>query len=178
MADKMNPIRPTDDDARALARGLLADARHGALGVIADGAPMVTRVAVGTAPDGTPVSLVSDLSAHTQALQSNPACSLLVGEPGTKGDPLTHSRLTLQARADFLRHGAPGHRELAAHYLQTHPKAQLYIGFADFSFLRLTVCRAFLNGGFGKAFHLGLADLDLTTQSPNRLTKNEKRPDH
>ncbi|RBI84023.1 pyridoxamine 5-phosphate oxidase [Rhodosalinus halophilus] len=155
------PIRETDDEARALARQLIAAARHGALAVRdpESGHPVVSRVAVATDPEGRPVSLVSDLSHHTQALKADPACSLLLGEPGPRGDPLTHPRITLIATARFLRHGAPGHADLAAHYLTQQPKAQLYIGFADFSFLRFEVSRALLNGGFGKAYMLQPADL-------------------
>lgn len=159
-------IRPTDDEARALARSLIDSARFGALGVAEaeTGWPLVARVAVGTSPDGQPLSLVSDLAHHTRALQANPACSLLLGEPGGKGDPLTHPRLTLQATARFLRHGQDGHKELAAHYLRDHPKAKLYIGFADFSFVLFDVTRAYLNGGFGKAFTLTPGDLGLSAR--------------
>ena len=156
-----SPIRPTDGEARALARRLLHEARFGALGVIEPetGAPMVTRVAVGTDAAGRPVSLVSDLSAHTGALRANPACSLLVGEPGARGDPLTHPRLTLQARAHFLRKGEAGHEALRAGWLESHPKSRLYIDFADFSFVVLEVQAGHLNGGFGKAYRLGPGDL-------------------
>jgi len=155
-----NPIRPTDDEARALAGDLMAKARFAALGVITEtGTPLVTRVAFGLDPDGGPISLVSSLSGHTRALVGNPACSLLVGEPGDKGDPLTHPRLSLICRASFLRHGEEGHAELAAHYLRDHPKAKLYIGFADFAFVRFQITEAHLNGGFGKAFHLNAGDL-------------------
>lgn len=158
---KQDPIRPTDTDARALARSLIDTATFGGIGVIDPDSqtPMVSRIAIGTAPDGTPVTLISDLSAHTKALKANPACSLLLGEPGDKGDPLTHPRLTLQAQASFLRHGAPGHADLRAHYLASHPKSKLYIDFADFSFVRFTVQSALLNGGFGQAFRLSPADL-------------------
>ncbi|MBR9650623.1 HugZ family protein [Thalassovita aquimarina] len=158
-------IRPTDDEARALARSLIDAARFGALGVTEaeTGLPLVARVAVGTSPAGRPLSLVSDLAHHTRALQANPACSLLPGEPGQKGDPLIHPRLTLQATARFLRHGQDGHEDLAAHYLQGHPKAKLYIGFADFSFVLFEVTRAYLNGGFGKAFTLTPSDLGLSS---------------
>ncbi len=156
-----SPIRPTDDEARSLARGLIASARYGALGVTEPetGAPMVTRVAVGTDDGGRPASLVSDLSHHTRALRANPACSLLVGEPGGRGDPLTHPRLTLQARASFVRAGDPGHAALRARWLADHPKSKLYIDFGDFSFVVFAVERAYLNGGFGKAFHLTAEDL-------------------
>ncbi|SEP77747.1 HugZ family protein [Thalassovita taeanensis] len=154
-------IRPTDDQARALARQLIDTARFGALAVTeaGTGLPLVSRVAVGTAPDGQPLLLVSDLAHHTRALKENPACALLLGEPGPRGDPLTHPRLTLQADAQFLRHGSPGHGEMAAHYLRDHPKAKLYIGFTDFSFALLKVHLAYLNGGFGRAFTLTPADL-------------------
>ncbi len=155
-----SPIRPTDDQARALASDLMAKARFAALGVIAEtGTPLVTRVAFGLDPENRPISLVSSLAIHTGALMANPNCSLLVGEPGDKGDPLTHPRLSLICRASFLRHGEHGHAELAAHYLRDHPKAKLYIGFADFAFVRFQVSEAHLNGGFGKAFHLTSDDL-------------------
>ncbi len=155
-----DPIRPTDAEARALACDLIQTARFGALAVTdGDGLPMVTRIASVPGLDGLPLSLVSDLSAHTQALKSNPACALMLGEPGDKGDPLTHPRLSLQATASFIRHGDPAHADTAAHYLSLYPKAKLYIGFGDFSFLHFTVTRAFLNGGFGKAFVLSADDL-------------------
>ena len=161
MTDKIDPIRPTDDEARALARRLMADARHGALGVRDPdtGAPSVSRVAVVPGPDGWPLSLMSDLSHHTRALQADPVASLLLGEPGNKGDPLTWPRITLSVRASFVRHGDAEHATLTSHYLAHQPKAQLYIGFADFSLVHLTVTGAALNGGFGKAYSLAPGDL-------------------
>lgn len=156
-----SPIRPTDDEARGLARSLVAGARHGALGVLDpdSGVPVVTRIAVVPGPDGTPLALVSDLSNHTRALRADPACSLLVGEPGAKGDPLTHPRLTIQARAAFVARDGDDHARLRGHYLARQPKAKLYIDFGDFSLVRLVPTGAFLNGGFGKAFVLTPEDL-------------------
>ncbi|MCA8884571.1 MAG: pyridoxamine 5'-phosphate oxidase family protein [Rhodobacteraceae bacterium] len=162
MADT-TPIRPTDDAARVLARQLLAAVRFAALGVLnaETGLPEVTRIALVPGPDGAPLSLVSDLSAHTRALRARPDASLLVGEAGDRGDPLTHPRLTLTCRAAFTEHRAPGFMPLRAHYLALVPKAKLYIDFTDFAFVRFGVTRAALNGGFGKAFHLTVADLGL-----------------
>ena len=163
-----SPIRPTDDDARLMARELIENARLGALGVRdpETGAPMVSRVAVATDADGSPVTLISDLSHHTRALKADPVCSILLGEPGTKGDPLNHPRLTLQARAEFLRHGEDGHADLRARYLSIHPKAKLYIDFADFAFARLCPTAAYLNGGFGKAFVLTADDIAPRSGDP------------
>ncbi|MCB4456113.1 HugZ family pyridoxamine 5'-phosphate oxidase [Leisingera sp. McT4-56] len=154
------PIRPTDDEARALARSLMAEARFAALGVMLEaGQPLVTRVAFALDPQGDPLSLISDLAQHTQALRQHPACSLMVGEPGAKGDALTHPRLSLMAAAEFVPRQDPEHAALAAGYLRQHPKAKLYLQFADFSFVRFRITAAHLNGGFGKAFHLAAADL-------------------
>jgi len=158
---KESTLRPADEEARGIARDLLSAARFGALAVVhpASGAPFVTRVALGLAEDGGLISLVSTLSQHTGALQENPNCSLLVGEPGEKGDPLTHARLTVQCAAKFVDKADASYMDLRAHYLLTHPKAKLYIDFADFRFVRFQVKEAFLNGGFGFACELTAADL-------------------
>lgn len=158
-----DPIRPTDDKARALARGLIADADSAALGVIEPSTrtPMVTRIAMARDETGLPMTLVSDLSLHTRALAENPACSLLLGQPGAKGDPLTHPRLTLQCSARFADRGGEMHNRLRALYLAQQPKAKLYVDFGDFRLLRFAVTRAFLNGGFGKAYVLETGDLSI-----------------
>lgn len=156
-----DPIRPTDDTARAMARDLLDTAHFAALGVIdpESGAPFLSRIALACDPQGQPVSLISSLSAHARALTANPAASLLVGEPQDRGDPLTHPRLTVQARARTVARDDPGFDALRAHYLAERPKSKLYIDFGDFYFVRFEVQAGFLNGGFGKAFRLTPADL-------------------
>lgn len=152
-------LRPTDAAARALARDLITRARFAALGVIdpATGFPMVTRVAIGCDAAGAPVTFISTLSAHTRALQADPRASLLLGEPGPKGDPLTHPRLTLLATACRIDGRDAG---LTARWLRDHPKSRLYIDFGDFSFWRFTPQAGHLNGGFGRAFVLTPADLE------------------
>lgn len=161
MTDSPDPIRPTDDEARALARGLIAAARFGALGVIdpATGFPAVTRVALGPGPEGGLYTLVSGLSAHSRALRTDPRVSLLVGEPGPKGDPLTHPRLSLQAEAAALPPDDPRDAALRARWLADHPKAKLYIDLPDFFFVEFRLIAGALNGGFGRAFRLSAADL-------------------
>lgn len=156
----VNPIRPTDATAVELARLLLRNARWASLGVLdAAGFPSVTRVGFSLSSDGTPISLVSDLSSHTKALRSDKRCSLLVGRVGPKGDPLNQPRLTLKAAAGFIHKGTVEYQAMAPSYLSDHPKAKLYIDFADFSFVRFEVIEAALNGGFGKAYLLSKADL-------------------
>ncbi|WP_420860462.1 HugZ family protein [Algirhabdus cladophorae] len=154
-----NPIRPVDDDARALAVDLIAQAKFGALAVETTEGPMVSRIALAQIAGFGLVSLVSDLSHHTQALQHSPRVSLLVGEPGEKGDALTHPRLTIQAQAVRVEHDTDTFREIAHEYLERLPKSKLYIDFLDFVFLQFKPVQAHLNGGFGKAYVLQPSDL-------------------
>ncbi|WP_075997122.1 HugZ family protein [Salaquimonas pukyongi] len=157
-----NPIRETDGEARALARRLMADARYASIGVLEPetGMPLVSRVAVSVEVDGTPFILVSDLSTHSKALAQDGRSSLLFGEPGPKGDPLTHPRITVIGRMKKLDRNDTRHRERRNFWLKQHPKAKLYIDFGDFHFWRMEVERAHLNGGFGKAYVLTPQDIE------------------
>lgn len=155
---KQSPIRPVDEDARVLAAKMLSDATFAALAHLEPRSahPLVTRVGVAV-HDQVPIILISQLSAHTVALEADPRCSLLLGEPG-KGDPLAHPRMTLIGQAHRVSDNKD-HAVLRAAYLLKHPKAELYIDFADFAFWRIVPQRAALNGGFGKAYALEASDI-------------------
>lgn len=150
-----DPINPTTDDARQMAQNLLQSTRFAALAVTHrdQNTPYVARVAM-LWHDGALLTLISTLSLHTKALAANPACAALIGEPGDKGDPLTHPRMTLICTAREVNKSARKEAWLAA-----IPKAQLYYDFSDFKVYALSVSEAHLNGGFGKAFILGADDL-------------------
>jgi putative heme iron utilization protein len=155
-----DPVRPADDAARALARRLLGEARFAALATLEpdSGHPMASRAAVTLDADGAPLLLLSALSAHAAALEADPRCSLLVGEPGA-GDPLVHPRLTVSGRARRLERDGEAHRRVRERWLAAHPKAALYVDFGDFAFWRVAPERGSLNGGFGRAHRLDAADL-------------------
>ncbi len=161
MPTPKDPTRPADDEARALARTLLREATSAVLAVCEPGTglPLVSRIGFGLGPGGGGLSLVSDLSQHTAALRAAPDAGLMVGEPGPKGDPLTSPRLSLRARAAFVDADDPARPGLRDLWLATHPKAKLYVDFADFHFVRFAVSEAFLNGGFGRAYRLTAEDL-------------------
>lgn len=153
MANETSPFRALDEDARASLQSMLAET-HAALGVLDDtGAPSVSRIAF-LWLDGAAYSLISSLSDHTKALEADPRCSLLLGAPGERGDPLTHPRLTLSARAEIADKTA-----LRDAYLAKRPKAQLYYDFTDFRVIRFAFQHGVLNGGFGKAFRVTATDL-------------------
>jgi len=153
-------VAAADAEARALALSLM-QAQHAAL-AYSDAetqTPGISRIAFGLDPDGVPMALVSGLAPHTAALRAHPACAVMLGEPGEKGDPLTHPRLMIRARASFVAADDPQRAALRAHWLKGHPKATLYIDLPDFAFVRLVPQSALLNGGFGKAFRFAAADL-------------------
>lgn len=150
-----SPINDTTAEALQLAAELCGDARFASLGVLepGTGSPLVSRVAM-LWHEGAALLLVSDLTQHAQAMKTDPRVSLLIGEPGAKGDPLTHPRITVQGRGEAADKAA-----LRETWLAAHPKSKLYFDFADFRMLRVVPDIAYLNGGFGKAFHLTPADL-------------------
>jgi heme iron utilization protein len=156
---KTDPIRPTDAGARQLACTLLAEARSGALATAqADGHPFSSLTSLALDEDGTPLILISQLSAHTTHLMADPRAALLVSTT-CKGDPLAHPRMTLVVHAETVTPGTQDHARCRTRFLATQPKAALYIDFGDFRLVRLRVLRASLNGGFGKAYELTAADL-------------------
>lgn len=174
MTDKPSVIRETDDEARMLARRLLRSARYVALAVLEPegGYPSVSRVLLATDTDGSPVILVSALSAHTRALAQDRRVSLLAGEPG-KGDPLAHPRLTLSCLAETVERDGPVHQRLRARFIARHPKAKLYIDFPDFRFFRLIPQSASLNGGFGRAYLLPGEDFRITPEPTGDFSGRE-----
>src|SRR5215207_2327165 len=145
------PSQPPDFAPVATAKHLLRTIRAGALATLdAQGAfPFASLVTVATDLDGSPLLLISRLAAHTRNLEADPRASILLSQGG-KGDPLAHPRLTVMGRVE--RTGEPRAR---ARFLARHPKARLYADFADFSFWRLSIEGAYLNGGFARAMNLG-----------------------
>lgn len=161
MLSARDPVAPADDEARAVARALMTGARHAALAWIdpETGTPGISRIAFGLAPDNTPVTLISALAPHFAALRAHPVAAVMVGEPGAKGDPLTHPRLMLRVTAGFVDRSAHDHAALRDRWLADHPKSALYIDFADFMLVRLAAVSGLLNGGFARAYRLSADDL-------------------
>jgi putative heme iron utilization protein len=172
--EKQSVIRPTDEDARRLARTLLRGARFGAIAALQPetGHPLASRVLIGTDVDGVPVMLTSRLAAHTEAVLADPRCSLLVGEPG-KGDPLAWPRLTMVAEAERVQSDTESHSQMRDRFLRRHPKARLYVDFPDFSFFRLVPKWASLNGGFGKAYNIFATDLIISERLVDAISNQE-----
>ena len=153
------PPHSTNETAKALAeaQALLSAAPYAALAYFE---PETTRPAIGRISinliDGTLVTFISDLSAHTMGLKANSTCALMLGEIG-KGDGLASPRLSLTATAHAMPHDQ--REALTTEFLKNHPKAKLYASFADFNFYRFNVEKAAYYGGFGRAHNFSASDL-------------------
>jgi heme iron utilization protein len=132
-------VAAADDEARALAQAMLAAARFGALAWTdpETGTPGISRIGFGLDAAGVPLTLISALAPHEAALRS----------------------LMLRLQAQFVAADDPARAALRADWLKGHPKAALYVDFADFAFVRLVPQSALLNAGFAKAYRLQPADL-------------------
>jgi heme iron utilization protein len=160
MAKRPDPVQPATEDALALVRQLMA-LGHAALAWEDPdtGAPGISRIAFHRDPDEGLLTLVSGLASHFRALRDRPDCALMLGEVGAKGDPLTHPRLMIRARASFVTPDDPARPGIRDRWLAQNPKAALYIDLPDFAFVRLSPLSALLNGGFARAFHVAPSDL-------------------
>ena len=144
------PGLPEGYDPRVQAQQLLRTIRAGTLATLGrDGYPFASLVNVATGMDGSPLLLLSGLSAHTQNLDADPRASILLAAAG-KGDPLANPRLTVTGQAAKIE-DEPALETAKARFLSRHPKSALYADFGDFAFWRLAVAHGHLNGGFARA---------------------------
>ncbi len=151
MSDPERPV--VEFEPLAEAKRLLRGVRAGSLATLnASGDPFASLVTVATDHDGSPLILISQLSAHTRHLGGDGRCSLLLAEGG-EGDPLSHPRLTVTGVAAKVVDAAD-QRVARARFLARHPAASLYVDFGDFSFWRVALEQAHLNGGFARAARL------------------------
>jgi heme oxygenase (biliverdin-IX-beta and delta-forming) len=149
-----SPPEPDKFDAVGEAKLLLRTTRSVALATLVpdSGRPFATLVNIATAPDATPILLLSELAAHRRHLAADPRLSLLLYALG-HGDPLAHPRLTILGRAQRIEEAE--HRAAARErFLARHPKSELYVDFPDFSFFAVEIENTHLNGGFARAASL------------------------
>ena len=144
-----------EDSPGFQARRLLRAARAGTLATTAPGGqPFASLVTPATAPDSSPLLLLSSLSEHTRHLRADPRCALMVAGEPEGANPQTAPRVTITGTAEPIEDAA-----LKARWLAVHPYAALYADFADFSLWRIHSAAALLVGGFAPATRRRAADL-------------------
>jgi putative heme iron utilization protein len=156
----MQGLREPQNDIHREARLLLRAARGASLSVIEDDYPAIALVTPAITLDSAAIVLLSQLSAHTRALDRDPRCALMVQGQATERNPQTSPRLSLVC--DATRSDDPADR---ARYLAVHPYATFYAGFGDFGIYRLTPIAARYVGGFARAASLDVARLAPVTEA-------------
>jgi putative heme iron utilization protein len=139
-----------------LARGLLVAGGSASLASLGpDGDPFASYVIAAPAADGSPLMLLSRLALHTQNLERDPRASLLfVREPPPGSETMTALRLTVTGRC--AKDADPHSRRL---FLDRHPDAARYAGFADFSLYRFEIDSGHMVAGFGRIVGLSRDEL-------------------
>jgi putative heme iron utilization protein len=155
-----NAQQPAGFKPLEVAKELLRTTRAGTLATLDrnTGHPFASLVNVATDTDGAPLILVSRLATHTANLETDGRASLLLAETG-KGDALAHPRLTVLGTMVRIERESDADARIRRRFLIRHPKSELYAGFPDFAFWRMTTASAHLNGGFARAADLTAAEV-------------------
>jgi hypothetical protein len=163
----MKPDAPFD--ARLAAKKLLREGRSGALATLMAGSgdPYCSLVNVATAPDGTPLLLLSKLALHTKNILADARVSVMLDER-KDGDPLEGARVMLMGKAAVT--ADPATRTA---YLRRHPEAEMFAGFGDFAFYRVELSAAHLVAGFGRIVDLSAPDVMADLSDAQALTEAE-----
>ena len=147
----MTEESPAESPAWA-ARKLLRAARSGTLATATEGQPFASLVTPATAPDGSILVLLSDLSEHTRHLRADPRCAIMVtGEPDGP-NAQTAPRVTVTGLAEI----DPAWK---ARWVGLHPYAAFYADFGDFNLWRVRPIAGLFVGGFARAHRLRQTDL-------------------
>ena len=149
-------MQPTPDFKPAVAaKKLLREGRSGALATLmpGNGDPYCSLVNVASDADGAPLLLISRLAVHTKNILADPRVSLMIDER-KEGDPLEGARVLLMGTA-----AATGDAQARRRYLARQPEAEMFAGFADFAFYRVTLKAAHLVAGFGRIVDLKPEDI-------------------
>ena len=120
-----------------------------------------------TAADGAPLVLISRLAVHTKNILADPRVSLMIDER-KPGDPLQGARIMLLGAA-----AATDDPDARRRYLDRQPEADMFAGFADFAFYRVTLKGAHLVAGFGRIVDLKPPDFLTETADAAELVAAE-----
>lgn len=163
-------MKPTPDfDPKTAAKKLLREGRSAALATLMAGSgdPYCSLVNVATAADGAPLLLISRLAVHTKNIAADARVSLMIDER-KEGDPLQGARVMLMGTAT-----STDDADVRRRYLERQPEAEMFAGFADFSFYRLALTGAHLVAGFGRIVDLKPADILTPVDDAAELTAAE-----
>jgi putative heme iron utilization protein len=163
-------MKPTSDfDPKTAAKKLLREGRSGALATLMPGSgdPYCSLVNIATAADGAPLLLISKLAVHTKNVLADPRVSLMIDER-KEGDPLQGARVMLMGTA-----AATNDPEVRRRYLARQPEAEMFAGFADFAFYKMSLKSVHLVAGFGRIVDLKPEEVLTVTDDAAELVAAE-----
>jgi putative heme iron utilization protein len=134
-------------------RELVGGRKVAALGTLHGGAPYVSMVPFAILENGSAFLIhVSELSAHTQDMLTDPRVSLLItaSESG-EALPQELARVTVLGQARQIDEEAAEHAPAKARYLARFPDSEPMFGFADFSLFAIRPEEIRWIGGFAGA---------------------------
>jgi len=139
-------------DPARLAKILLRRSRTGALATLMAGSgdPYCSLVSTATAPDGSPILLISKLAVHTRNILQDPRLSLMLHDEDAQG--VEGARIMVAGAAESVEGD-----DLAIcrrRYLAAHPAAEAYASFSDFVWFRIKPRNLHLVAGFGRIVDL------------------------
>jgi hypothetical protein len=145
----------TPEDSTRL-RGLLLGQRLVALGVVAEGEPIVGLLPYAVSADGTALIVqASSLAHHSKGLVAGAPWSGMIHEPDTaETDPLQVARLQIEGVVDPLRGDRPEFQPAARAFLARFPRAAMTLQLPDFTLYRLEIRSGRMVLGFGRALNL------------------------
>ena len=148
-------VSPKPPPARRAKSGCCsAPHASGTLATAGEGQPFASLVTPATAPDGSILLLLSDLSEHTRQLRTEPRCAVMLVGTTEGPNPQTAPRVTLTGLASIEPDPA-----LRSRWVALHPYAAFYAGFGDFNLWRIHPMGGLFVGGFARAHRLRQADL-------------------
>ena len=153
-------MQPTPDfNPIETSKSLIRSGKQGALATLMQGSsdPYCSLVNTATAPDGSPLLLISGLAIHTRNILADPRVSLMIDERRA-GDPLEGARVMIAGRAEKII-DATELEVIRRRYLARHPSAATFIDFPDFAFFRIAVRNVHLVAGFGRIVTLEAAQV-------------------
>lgn len=145
----------TPEDSARLG-GLLLGQRLVALGVVAEGEPIVGLLPYAVADDRAALLVQSSaLAQHSRGLVAGAPWSGVIHEPDAAGmDPLQVPRLQLEGVVDPLRGDRPELEAAARAFVGRFPQAEMTLQLPDFTLFRLEIRSGRMVLGFGRALNL------------------------
>ena len=134
----------------ALAKRLIAEQKMAVLSTISRrhaGFPFGSVIGYALDAGSRPLLLISGLAVHYRNLEGDGRASLTMFEDEAQGDPTNAVRVTVMG--DIVPVPESDLPAARAAYLAKHPDAEQWIGFGDFSMLRMEIKDLYFIAGFG-----------------------------